>query len=121
MLRKAFLVYVAISVLLIGVSLYTGRAATLRAGVPHYLLTRTNIYVKQEVPAENATDAAFDDAFNESGESTEMTVESPQFVLGLLDATAPFVVVGGLALGVASLIKRRKRRGSIGNPEAPNV
>jgi len=112
-MKKALLIYLVASAGLVAVSLLTGRAATRRAGTPHYLLTRTTVEVEAIVPPESATDAAFDAAFLEDGEDTRMTVSQPQFVLGLLDATGPAILLGGAALGIAWAIRRRRRR--VGN------
>jgi hypothetical protein len=105
---KAMLsLYIAVSTALITTSLVTGRRASLLDGEPHYLLTRTSIYVERKVPPGNATAAAVNAAFEESGESTDLYVEEPIFVLGFLDVTAPAVTGGGL---IVFILWRRARR-----------
>jgi hypothetical protein len=105
--KYVFRGYTLICLALITTSLITGRRASLLAGEPHYLLTRTSIYVERKVPPGNATDAAVNAVFEDAGVSTSLSVKEPVFVLGLLDVTAPVVVVGGL---IVLLIWRRARR-----------
>lgn len=110
MMRRVFLIYIAVSAALIGTSLYTGRRATSLTGEPYYLLTRTTVLVERTVEAENETDAELDELFEEAGESPTMTVEEPMFVLGLLDATGPAVLGGGVILAIWMLLRHRARK-----------
>jgi len=110
MMRRVFYAYFCLSALLIGTSLYTGRRATSLTGEPHYLLTRTVVLVEKEVEADNETDAELDELFEEAGESPTMTVEEPMFVLGLLDATGPAVLGGGVILAIWTLLRHRSRQ-----------
>lgn len=114
-LKTAWTCYVVIVVALITTSIVTGRRATRLAGSPHYLFTRTQVFVEQEVEPENQTDAALDALFEEAGESTTMTVARPAFVLGFLDATAPVTVLGAAVLAILTVMGRR-RRGAAGRP-----
>lgn len=102
--------YVILSLALVGTSLVTGRRATRLSGEPHYLLTRTRVLVERKVEPGNATDAAMNAIFEEAGESTRLHVEEPAFVLGLLDATVPAIVLGGLIVGLLYWRNRRRRR-----------
>ena len=95
---------------MIGTSAYTGHRATTLSGDEHYMLTATRILVPEKVAATNETDAAFDAAFGEVGESTKMSVVKPIFVLGFLDATLPTIVLGGVLLGIVSWVSRRRMR-----------
>ena len=116
--------YVIIALVMIATSLVTGRRATISTGEPHYMLTRTTVLVERPVEPKNATDAAVDALFEEAGESTEMTVEEPRFVLGLLDATAPVVVGGGMIVLLLWWRDRRRRRsgsGDSGGGEGPEL
>ena len=116
-LKIAWMCYVLIVVALMTTSLITGRRATRLAGVPHYLFTRTQVFVEQEVEPTDQTDAALDALFEEAGESTTMTVAQPAFVLGLLDATAPVTVFGATTLAIFTVMGRRRRRAA-GRPSA---
>ena len=106
-MKTILLLYILLSLAMIATSLITGRRASVLTGEPHYLLTRTSIFVERKVPPGNATDAAINAAFEEAGVSTDLHVKEPIFVLGLLDATAPAVAGGGL---IVLLLWRRDRR-----------
>lgn len=110
MMRRVFVIYIAVSAALIGTSLYTGRRATARTGEPHYLLSRTTVLVERTVEADNETDAELDELFEEAGESPTMTVEEPMFVLGLLDVTGPTVLSSGVILAGWTILRRRARQ-----------
>ena len=110
MLRIAAYVYLSISLALIATSLYTGHRATQISGRQHYMLTTTHVFVDEEVPPENAADAAFDAALREAGESTRLPVEKSIFVLGFADATGPAVSAGGLLLLLAKWWSALRRR-----------
>jgi hypothetical protein len=97
-----------VAIAMIATSLITGRRATAMSGRPHYMLTRISVLVMEEVPAENAGDAAFDAAMREAGESPAIPVEKPCFVLGFADATGPFILAGGSILLLACWWKRRQ-------------
>jgi hypothetical protein len=113
---KAILsLYVGLSLAMTATSLVTGRRATMSTGEPHYLLTRTSVLVERHVEPKNATDAALDAVFEEAGESTDMTVEEPMFVLGLLDATGPVVAGGGMIVLLLWWRDRRRRRARPGD------
>ena len=114
MFKTAMYCYVLVALAMITTSLVTGRRATVSTGEPHYLLTRTSVLVERHVASKNATDAAVDAVFAEAGESTDMTVEEPMFVLGLLDATGPVVAGGGIVVLLLSWRQRRRRRGPAG-------
>lgn len=114
-LKIAWTCYALIVVALITTSIVTGRRATRMAESPHYLFTRTQVFVEQQVEPTGQTDAALDALFEEAGESTTMTVAQPAFVLGLLDATAPVTVFGASMLATFTVIGRRRRRAA-GNP-----
>ncbi len=116
-LKIAWTCYVLLVVALITTSLITGRRASRLAGTPHYLFTRTEVFVEQEVEPVDQTDAALDALFEEAGESTTMTVAQPAFVLGLLDATAPVTVLGAAMLAIFTVLGRRRRRVA-GSPPA---
>lgn len=112
MLRFAVIAYALLSALLITTTLVTGRRATLLTGHPHYLFTRTVVLVQRDMPTDSETDAELDALFAEAGEETRMTVEEPMFVLGLLDATGPAVLAGGLLItGWAAKRRFKQRRG----------
>ncbi|HKQ49289.1 MAG TPA: hypothetical protein VJZ71_14555 [Phycisphaerae bacterium] len=116
--------YFGLLLAMIATSLVTGRRATVLTGEPHYLLTRTSILVERHVAPKNATDAALDAVFEEAGESTDMTVEEPMFVLGLADATGPVVLGGGLVVLVLGWRQRRRRRrpgGGAGGGAGPEL
>jgi len=116
-LKIAWTSYVLIVVALITTSITTGRRATRMAGSPHYLFTRTQVFIQQQVAPEDQTDAALDALFEEAGESTTMTVAQPAFVLGLVDAVAPVTVIGAATLAVFTVLGRRRRRAA-GKPAA---
>ena len=116
-LKIAWTCFALIVVALITTSIITGRRATHLAGTPHYLFTRTHVFVEQQVKPKDQTDAALDALFEEAGESPTMTVAQPALVLGLLDATAPVTVVGAAMLAIFTLIGRRRRRAA-GKPSA---
>ncbi len=109
-LRIAWTCYVLIVAALITTSIITGRRATRLAGTPHYLLTRTRVFVEQQLEPEDQTDAALDALFAEAGEPPTMTVAQPAFVLGLLDAVAPVTVLGAAILAIFTLSGWRRRR-----------
>ncbi len=113
MLRTVVYAYAAVSLGLIAVSIATGRRATILTGHSHYLLTRTHVFVERPVAATSPTDEAFDALFAEAGESTAMTVEEPLFVLGLLDATGPAVLAGGLFTLAVWRASRRRLRATV--------
>lgn len=110
MFRVVIGFYLLVCVGLLVTSLVTGRRATLRTGDPHYLQTRTVVLVPRETPAGNESDAELDALFAEAGEDTRMTVEEPMFVLGLLDATLPVILAGGLLLGGWAGLRRIGRK-----------
>ena len=118
-LKIAWTCYILIVVALITTSIITGRRATRLAGTPHYLLTRTHVFVETAAAPTDKTDAELDALFQEAGESATMTVARPVFVLGLLDATAPVAILGGAALAIATLISRRRR--AAGKPSAETL
>ena len=109
-LKIAWMCYALIVVALMTTSLVTGRRATRLAGTPHYLFTRTQVFVQQPVEPKDETDAALDALFEEAGESTTMTVAQPALVLGLLDAAAPVTVLGAAILAIFTVMDRRRRR-----------
>ncbi len=109
-LGRIWLAYAFCSSLLIGTSVYTGRMAHLISGEPHYLFTEFSIAVEREVPPANPTDAALDALFEEAGEPVRMIVDEPRFVLGLLDATGPMLLVGLVVAGIATRRARRPRQ-----------
>ena len=111
MFRVGFLVYVALCVVMMVTSLVTGRRATVASGHPHYLYTRTVVLVEREDPSDSETDAELDSLFAEAGEDTRMTVAKPMFVLGLLDATLPVMLAGGLLMGGWAVVRRLRRVG----------
>lgn len=113
MFKTALVAYVLVSASMLITSILTARRAERETGQPHYLLTRMTVLVEQRVEAENATDAALDALFEEAGEPATMTVERPLFVLGLMDATGPFIVGGGVLLGIAKVVARRRRRRAV--------
>lgn len=114
MLRLAWFAYAIVVVAMLTVSIVTGRRASAIAGSPHYLLTRTTVFVEKEVEPESDTEAALDALFEEAGETPTRTVETPAFVLGLLDATLPAAAAGLLLLGGATFLSKR-RRAAAGN------
>jgi hypothetical protein len=95
---------------MIAISLVTGRRATVLSGEPHYMLTRTSVFVERKMEPASATDAALEAAFSEAGETTDVHVAEPIFVLGLLDATGPVVLGGGLVVLLLWWRDRRRRR-----------
>ena len=115
MYRVAVYCYAILGLAMITTSLVTGRRATLLTGNPHYMLTRTSVFVERPVESTNATDAALNAAFEDAGESTDMTVEEPMFVLGLLDATGPVVFGGGIVVLFLKWRDRRRQRGRPGD------
>ncbi|RIK68233.1 MAG: hypothetical protein DCC65_03285 [Planctomycetota bacterium] len=100
--------FLLLAVALVALSLYTGHRATALTGEPHYLFTCTHVYVAEEVPPEDETEAALDAAFAEAGEDTRQTVRHPLFVLGLVDATAPLVLLGAIILAGRHYLARRR-------------
>ncbi len=110
MFKTALSANLLISACMLITSIMTGRRAERETGQAHYLLTRTSVLVAERVEADNATDAALDALFEEAGEPATMTVERPMFVLGLLDATGPAILVGGLLLGIAKARNTRRHR-----------
>lgn len=110
MFRKFVFLYLGISLAMIATSLITGQRASRISGKAHYLLTRTTVWVEEEVPADNPADAARDQAMREAGESIAMPVERPCFVLGLADATVPVILAGGVSLLVAWAWRWRRGR-----------
>jgi hypothetical protein len=108
-LRVAVIAYALVAVAMIATSLYTGRRATTICGRPHYMLTTTHILVDEDVPPENAGDAAF-------------PVERPLFVLGFADATGPFVLGGGaILLAICAWRALRRSPPTIGPKPGPDV
>lgn len=110
MLRRLFLCYLAISAGLIVTSAYTGHRAKVISGKDYYLFTRTRIFVDREIEPQDEADAEFQLAMREAGEDTTIAVDEPCFVLGFLDATAPFILLGGISLLAAKGLSRRWRR-----------
>ncbi|MFQ5411584.1 MAG: hypothetical protein ACE5EC_04780 [Phycisphaerae bacterium] len=120
MIRVGWMLYGVVAVGMMVTSLLTGRRASAVAGSPHYLFTRTQVFVEERVAAEDATQSALDALFEEAGEPAMRTVARPMLVLGLLDATGPIVLVGGVGLGIATLVGRRRRvAGHGGGDELP--
>ncbi len=115
MLRFAWIVYFIIVAAMTTVSIVTGRRATAIASSPHYLLTRTTVFVEERTPPASDTEAALDALFEQAGEVPTRMVEKPAFVLGLLDATCPAAALGLLALAGATFLARR-RRAAAGKP-----
>ena len=109
-LKIAWIVYAVAALCMMTTSIVTGRRATKISGRPHYLLTRTKVAVDRRVAPTDATDAEFDALFEDAGEAPTLVVDQPIFVLGLLDATAPFVFGGGGLLIAITLIARRRRK-----------
>ncbi|MEK6642711.1 MAG: hypothetical protein AABZ08_02290 [Planctomycetota bacterium] len=122
MLRRLIWPYFLVAITMIATSFYTGRRATTISGRPHYMFTTTRVLVDEDVPPENAGDAAFDAALREEGESTKIPVERPIFVLGFIDATGPFVLGGGaILLTLWAWRALRRRRPTIGPKPGPDV
>ncbi len=121
-LRAAAIAYALVAVTMIATSFYTGRRATTISGRPHYMLTTTHVLVDEDVPPENAGDAAFDAALREEGESTKIPVERALFVLGFVDATGPFVFgSGAILLTIWAWRVLRRRSPTIGPKPGPDV
>src|SRR5437016_23327 len=96
---------------MIATSLITGYRATALSGKPHYMLTRTTVWVEEAVPADNPADAAYDAALKGSDQTpTLTTIDKPCFVLGFADATGPVVLLGGLVVLIAAIWKRQRAR-----------
>jgi hypothetical protein len=111
--KAATCCYVVVALGMIATSLVTGRRATVATGEPHYMLTRTSVFVERPMEPKNATDSALEAAFAEAGESTDVHVEEPMFVLGLADATGPVVAGGGMVVLLLWWQDRRRRRGRL--------
>jgi hypothetical protein len=110
MFRILVRVYAAVSIAMIATSLITGHRATALSGKPHYLLTRTTVPVEEYVPPDNPSDAAFEAAQRDAGESPALgSVDKPCFVLGLADATGPVVLIGAFIVLIGAWWSRRKR------------
>ncbi len=109
MTRHAIAAFLLLAAALVAVSLYTGHRATRLTGEPHYLFTCTHVYVTEQVPPEDETEAALDAAFAEAGEDTRQTVRHPLFVLGLVDGAAPLVLLGAIVLAGRHYLARRRR------------
>ena len=110
MFRFALFAYMFVSVAMLVTSIVTGRHVSRLTGDEHYMLTRTSVFMEEKIPPKNSTDAALDAAFEEhEGSPSTLLVERPAFVLGLLDATGPFVVFGGLLMFIGWLYRRRAR------------
>ena len=107
-LKIAWIVYAVAALCMMTTSIVTGRRATRISGRPHFLLTRTKVAVDRRVAPTDETDAEFDALFEEAGEAPTLLVDQPLFVLGLLDATAPFVFGAGGLLIALTLIARRR-------------
>ncbi len=111
MLKVAWIAYGIIALAMIATTIVTGRRATALSGEPHYFATVTTIFVEEKVKPKDATDAAFDTAFEDEDEATELRVPKDVFVLGLLDATAPTIIGGACLLaGISFVVKRLRRR-----------
>lgn len=115
MFRKLLITYALVSVALIAVSAVTTTRAKQISGDDHYLFTKTSILVNEPAPPANETDAALDAAFAEdddeeaAADAGKLLVDRPIFVLGFLDVTGPFIVLGGAALATGALVRRRRR------------
>lgn len=116
MYRKLLFAYAGIAVALIVTSAVTTTRAKRVSGDDHYLFTQTSILVNEPAPPANETDAALDAAFAEdddeeaAADAGKMLVARPMFVLGFLDVTGSFIVLGGAALAVGALFRRRRAR-----------
>jgi hypothetical protein len=123
MFRYVAWTYAALSLAMIATSLYTGHRATVLSGKPHYMLTRTTIWVEEVIAADNDSDAAYDAATRETDQPpTPTTVDKPCFVLGFADATGPVVLMGGSILLVIALWRRwRRPRPVVGQTEVGQV
>lgn len=114
MFRKLLFTYALVSVALIAVSAVTTTRAKQISGDDHYLFTKTSILVNEPAPPANETDAALDAAFAEdddedaAADAGKLLVDRPTFVLGFLDVTGPFMVLGGAALAAGALVRRRR-------------
>lgn len=115
MFRRLFLAYAVIAVALMITSAVTTTRAKRISGDDHYLFTKTSILVNEPAPPANETDAALDAAFAEdddeeaAADAGKLLVDRPMFVLGFLDVTGPFIVLGGVVLSVLAFIRRRRR------------
>lgn len=115
MYRKLLFAYAGIAVALIVTSAVTTARAKRVSGDDHYLFTQTSIFVNEPVPPANETDAALDAAFAEdddeeaAADAGTLLIARPMFVLGFLDVTGPFTVLGGAALAAGALVRRRRR------------
>ena len=118
--------YFFVAIALLVTSFLTTRRAKQITGDDHYLFTQTRIVYDRYVPPSNATDAALDEAQRDDGDSEQsmesdstngrpgvMTVDEPLFVLGFLDVTGSFIVVGGLAVLSAAIFRHSRRKSGI--------
>lgn len=117
-MRRLTTAYLVISLILLATSLYTGHRAGLRTGEPYHLFTSTHIFVSQNIAPENETEAELDAAFAEAGDDSRISVKEPMFVLGLVDATGPFIVGGALLITIRAAVMRLRRptASPAGNP-----
>jgi len=115
MFRKLLITYALVSIALVATSAVTTTRAKRISGDDHYLFTKTSILVNEPAPPANETDAALDAAFAEdddedaAADAGKLLVDRPIFVLGFLDVTGPFIVLGGAALATGALVRRRRR------------
>lgn len=115
MYRRLLLLYAVVAVALIVTSAVTTTRAKRISGDDHYLFTKTSIFVNEPATPANETDAALDEAFAEdddeeaAADAGKLLVARPIFVLGFLDVTGSFIVLGGAALAVGALVRRRRR------------
>lgn len=114
MFKSALIVYLVVSTSMLITTIITARRVERETGQAHWLLTRTAVLVEERINAVNATDAALDALFEDAGEPATMTVERPMFVLGLLDATGPAILGGGVLLGFVHIVVRRRRNRQAG-------
>lgn len=106
-------VWLAISALVVLVSLATGYRASRAAKAPQYLFTKTAVVVERPVTPTDETEAEIQRRFAEAGEENTVSELEPMFVLGLLDGAIPMVVVSGVLAAAVGLVRRRiaARRG----------
>jgi len=107
----------AVSVAMLSATALTSWRAHRETGNTVFLLSQWRMVAMRVTPAEDAEAAEFDAAMKDAGESKKQPVMVVMPVVGLLDATLPVILAGGLWIVWIAWRESRLRRSEPGCPQ----